>query len=301
VTTTNLGEATAVGGASDASPTRSLVWRLLLIHGLITLATAAVAIAEPFGRWANFLLGGVITGHGALLGMWIAMKARSAAWWLLGTAAALLACAWPMKARSAAWWLLGTAAALLACAWHVRAALPGLGSETCAEVLLIEMVATCPLLLALRLFGVTLTDQAKPVADPRDRQFSLRSLFVWTAVVAILLSLFQIYPLTVMSSDSVNPLRSALQLVLVFFASALIGLAVMWAVLGKGRSGLRVSLLLGLVVFPSLVVLPTVVWWHRWLFFACHVGVMTLSLGAFRWAGYRLLWLGRGHAAAAEA
>jgi magnesium-transporting ATPase (P-type) len=198
-----------------------------------------------------------------------------------------------MKARSAAWWLLGTAAALLACAWAVRATLPGLGSETCAEVLLIEMVATCPLLLALRLVGVAITDEPNPVADPRDRQFSLRSLFVWTAVVAILLSLFQIYPMTVMGSDSVNPLRSALELILVFLASALIGLGVMWAVLGQGRAALRGLLLLALVVVPSLVALPNVVWWQRWMFFACHVGVMTASLGAFRWAGYRLLWLGK--------
>jgi hypothetical protein len=250
------------------------VWRLLVIHGLITLGTAAVAIAEPLGDWANFLLGGVITGHGALLGMWIAMRARSAAWWLLGTAAALLACA-----------------------WGVRATLPGLRSETCAEVLLIQMVATCPLLLTLRLFGVTLTDQANPVADPRDRQFSLRSLFVWTAVVAILLSLFQIYPLTVMSSDSVNPLRSALELALVFVANGLIGLAVIWAVLGRGRAVLRASILLALVVVPPLLAFPYVEWWLRWMFFACHVGVMTASLGAFRWAGYRLLWLGKAHAA----
>jgi hypothetical protein len=274
VRTDDPGHATAGCGASTAQPPRSLVWRLLVIHSLITLATAVVAIAEPFGSWANFLLGGVITGHGALLGMWIAMRARSAAWWLLGTAAALLACA-----------------------WAVRATLPGLRSETCAEVLLIQMVATCPLLLMLRLLGVAITDQANPVADPRDRQFSLRSLFVWTAVVAVLLSLFQIFPLSVMSSDSVNPLRSALQLALVFLANGLIGLAVIWAVLGRGRALLRVSLLLGMVVCPSLIALPTVGWWHRWMFSACHVGVMTASLGAFRWAGYRLLWLGNAHAA----
>ena len=267
--TKNPGDATAGGGASRAQPARSLVWRLLVIHGLITLATAAAAIAEPFGSWANFLLGGVITGHGALLGMWIAMRARSAVWWLLGTAAALLACA-----------------------WAVRATLPGLRSETCAEVLLIQMVATCPLLLMLRLLGVAITDQANPVADPRDRQFSLRSLFVWTAVVAVLLSLVQIYPLSVMSSDSVNPLRSALELALVFVVNGPIGLVVIWAVLGSGRALLRVSLLLALVAVPPLVAFSYVEWWLRLMFFACHVGVMTASLAAFRWAGYRLLWLG---------
>ena len=269
MTIENVGDATTGGEGSSAQPARSLVWRLLVIHGLITLATAAVAMVEPLGDWANFLLGGVITGHGALLGMWIAMKAKSAAWWLLGTAAALLACA-----------------------WAVRATLPGLRSETCAEVLLIQMVATCPLLLLLRLLGVAITDEADPVADPRDRQFSLRALFVWTAVVAILLSLFQIYPLSIMSSNSVNPLNSALELLVVFLANGLIGLAVIWGVLGKGRALLRASLLLALVAVPPLLAFPYLEWWLRWMFFGCHVGVMTASLGAFRWAGYRLLWLG---------
>jgi SAM-dependent methyltransferase len=97
------------------------------------------------------------------------------------------------------------------------------------------------------------------------------------------------------------PVRLAVKLALAFVANGLIALAVIWAVLGRGRAALRTSLLGALVVVPSLVALPHEEWWLSWTFFAWHLAVMTASLGAFRWAGYRVLWLGKEHSDVAEA
>lgn len=240
--------------------------RLIIFHGTITLIAGAVVILEPVGDWSNYLIGGMITGHGALLGIWIAM----------GT-------------RSTPWWLLGTAAGLFACAWGVRTTLPGLNAEVCAEVLLIQMVATCPLLLILRLLGLTIAEPSHhDDRHPRDRQFSLRSLFVWTAVVAILLSLIQTFPMTIFSGGSANPLRSATGLLLQLVGNGLIGMAVIWAVLGQGRTVLRISLLLGVTILPTLINFANIPWWHRALFFLVHTSVLAGSLWTFRLSGYRL-------------
>ena len=97
------------------------------------------------------------------------------------------------------------------------------------------------------------------------------------------------------------PVRLAAKLALAFVANGLIALAVIWAVLGTKRAALRTSLLGAFVVVPSLVALPHEEWWLSWTFFAWHLAVMTVALGAFRWAGYRVLWLGKDHADVAAA
>lgn len=245
----------------------SFVWRLLAFHGLVTLAVAALVILEPVGDWSNLLLGAVITSHGSLLGIWIAM----------GT-------------RSTPWWLLGTALALVACAGAVKAVLPGLPAETCPEALLIQMVITCPMLLALRLAGYSIREPAAPhkKADPSDRQFSLRSMFGWTAVVAILLSLLKMFPMTLFSDNGVKPLRSDVALLLLLAGNGLIALVVIWGVFGQGRTARRMTALTAIATLPSLIPLAGLPWRERAMFFAVYTFIIAGSLTMFRWAGYGL-------------
>ena len=91
-------------------------------------------------------------------------------------------------------------------------------------------------------------------------------------------------------------MQLAARLGLLFVASGLIGLGVIWVILGRGPAALRTSLFVALVVVPSLVALPLVEWRPYWAFFAWHVAVITVPLGA-----YRILWLGKDHADVASA
>ncbi len=245
----------------------SFVWRLLAFHGLVTLAVAALVILEPVGDWSNLLLGAVITSHGSLLGIWIAMGTRSTLWWLLGTALALMACAYAVKALT-----------------------PGLPAETCPEALLIQMVTTCPMLLALRLAGYSIREPhgTDEKADPGDRQFSLRSMFGWTAVVAILLGLLDKFPMTLLAKDGVNPLRSAGVLLVLLVGNGLIALMVIWGVFGQGRMIWRVTVLMAIAAIASLIPIASLIWWERAMFFAVYMFIIAGSLSMFRWAGYRL-------------
>ncbi len=133
-------------------------------------------------------------------------------------------------------------------------------------------------LAGLRLYRVS--DKTEP--SPARYQFSLRQLFIWTTIVAVVAT----------AASLLIPFSGLIVVVLAVFIMAALTWACVWVVLGQrvGRRPLALAVFAILLAFTfSLLFGVPVIHWPLGIMLL-HCLLTVLSLAVFRACGYRVGW-----------
>ncbi len=258
--------------------------RRILLVGLVVvvsvLAEMLLLWADPFnGRPSavGYILVGMIPTHASLLAFWAAFGGRATPWRLVIGLWVAVAIAW------------------------IGMDYCGGSNEELWILLPMQIVPAAVIFFIVRFLGAELRcdgpEETTESVDPRQQwlQFSIGSLFSWTAAVALVLGMASYLPDSILREF--RQIASRMDTIVIFSAiclgATLIALGAMWVTLGSRWTPARSAVLLttGIIAGISLTLAVDMDEPSGLLTFCCaEVVWMTASLLPLRRAGYRLVW-----------
>ena len=158
-----------------------------------------------------------------------------------------------------------------------------------------QTVVLTPLLLLARLTGLELTRSVDSQAAPRRFQFSIWDMFVWTTVLAVVLSALEYLSGKRLLTPAHSPVaiepNPILRLLVVLM---LVNLPSIWAALGRRWIIARILSLPVVIGLTAAVIIPPS-WWRPY-YIHCTIALssvsawLVVSLAVVRLAGYHLTW-----------